>query len=242
MIKWLGSVIRRNRGSKILYYHDVFATTNYRALDADIRMGTPIDLFKRHIDVVRGEGFEIVPHITRPEGQVSIMFDDGFRGVWECRDYFFDADIRPTIFLPAGYLGRTDLGLLSVEEILELQNRGFIFECHGWSHAPLTRFTDEELAHELGDSRRKLSEMLERDVRGLCMPLGFFSQHLIDRIRNYGYEDVYSCIPGNHDCHPYGLITRNLCQYASAREVKLILRGGNELLKNRYARKHLNAR
>lgn len=236
-----GSVIHRNRGSKILYYHDVFATTNYRAFDADIRMGTPLELFKRHIDVIRSEGFEIVPRITDKEGQVAIMFDDGFRGIWECRNYFYENNICPTIFIPAGYIGRTDLGLLSVDEILALQSQGFIFECHGWSHVPLTRFSNEELRHELGDSRRRLSDILSRDVRGICMPLGFFSEHLIDQIRGYGYENIYSCIPGNYSYHPFGLLTRNLCQYASPREVRLILRGGNELLKNRYVKLHLNA-
>lgn len=237
-----GSIIHHNRGSKILYYHDVYTTTNYRALDADIRMGTHIDMFKKHVEIIHNEGFEIVPRITRDEGQVAIMFDDGFRGIWECRNYFYDNDICPTIFLPAAYLGHTDLGLLSIDEIIQLQSHGFIFECHGWSHSPLTRFSDKELDHELGDSRRMLSDILSRDVRGLCMPLGFFSEHLVSKIKEYGYEDIYSCIPGNHSFRPFGLITRNLCQYASPQEVKLILRGGNELLKKRYAKLHLNAR
>ncbi len=44
-----GSLFYNNHGSKILYYHDVYRTINYRALDADINMGTPLDLFKRHV-------------------------------------------------------------------------------------------------------------------------------------------------------------------------------------------------
>ena len=67
---WCSSVIKRNRGSKILYYHDVYECENYRALDADIQMGTHISLFKKHVETIRKEGFEIVPRITEPEGQV----------------------------------------------------------------------------------------------------------------------------------------------------------------------------
>lgn len=233
-----GSVLKRNRGSKILYYHDVYSTVNYKALDAEICMGTHIDLFKKHINMIHREGYEIVPEITKPEGEVAIMFDDGFRGIWECRHYFYNQGICPTIFLPVAFIGRTDKGILTLEEIQELQSHGFRFECHSWSHRRLTDFTDDELKHELDESRQYLSNLLSKEVTGLCMPLGFFSDHLIEEISRYGYKQIYSCIPGNITDLPYGLLTRNLCQYATESEVKLILRGGNELLKKHYAKLH----
>lgn len=235
---WCSSMIKRNRGSKILYYHDVYESENYRALDADIQMGTHISLFKKHIEAIRKEGFEIVPRITEPEGQVSIMFDDGFKGIWECRQYFYDNNIKPTVFLPVAFIGRKDKGILSADEILELQSHGFNFESHSWSHIQLTGFNDKELVHELNDSKTALSELLSKDVTGLCMPLGFFTPHLLEKISEAGYKDIYSCIPGNYFDRPFGTITRNLCQYASPLEVKLILHGGNEMLKSRYAKMH----
>lgn len=234
----VSSVMHHNNCSKILYYHDVFSTTNYKALDADVCMGTPIKLFSKHVEVIRAEGYEIVPRITKPNGQVAIMFDDGFRGVWECRRFFYDNDIKPTIFLPVAYIGKTDNGIMTKDEILELQSNGFNFECHGWSHVQLTKFSDDELVRELSDSRAYLSKMLSKDVKGICMPLGLFSDHLLEQIRKYGYTDIYSCLPGNYTDGPFGLHTRNLCQFASPTEVKLVLRGGNESLKNRYLKMH----
>lgn len=240
-LMWVSSVLYKNHGSKILYYHDVYKTKNYKALDADIYMGTPLELFKQHIDIVKKEGYQIVPKITEPKGQIAIMFDDGFRGIWECRQFFYDNGIKPTVFLPSAFIGRTDLGMLSEEEILELQNHGFIFESHAWSHVQLTDFSDSELEHELKDSRKHLSKFLSKDVTGLCMPLGFFTPHIIDKIKDAGYKDIYSCIPGNYSDMPMGMITRNLCQYSSPSEVRLILRGGNSLLKNRYLKLHNKA-
>lgn len=238
----VGSLARRNRGSKILYYHDIFSTRNYRALDADIFMGTPLELFKEHVRVIREEGFEIVREITQAEGQVAIMLDDGFRGIYECREYFYENGICPTIFLPVDFIGRTDLGIMTEEEILELQAHGFRFESHTWSHRALTSVPAPELAHELADAREKLSGLLGRKVKGLCMPLGFFSDQILAKIRQNGYTDIYSCIPGNFNDRPLGsLIPRNLCQYATPREVRLILRGGNELLKSRYLKLHHHA-
>lgn len=232
------ALLHNDHGSKILYYHDIYLTENYRALDADIYMGTPLELFKSHIEVIRDEGYEIVGRITEPKGQVAIMLDDGFRGIYECRGYFYDNGICPTIFLPAGYVGATDKGLLSKEEILELQSNGFRFECHGWSHVPLDSVDTCDLKRELVDSKSCLSELLGKEVTGICMPLGYFTLDLLERIKAAGYTEIYSCIPGNVVDRPFGLITRNLCQYASPEEVRLILHGGNKLLQHRYKKLH----
>lgn len=236
---WLSSIVHRNHKSKILFYHDVFSSINYKALDADVKMGTPLETFKKHVEVIRNEGYVIVDRISKDNGEVAIMFDDGFRGIWECREFFYKEGICPTVFLPVEYIGRKDDGILTIEEILDLQRHGFHFECHGWSHGELTQFDDKELKHELGDSKDRLEELLKKKITGLCMPVGLFSEHLLDEIRKYNYKDVYSCIPGNFDYHPHGfLITRNLCQFASQTEVKLMLRGGNEMLRGRYERLH----
>lgn len=235
---WLSSILHNNKGSKILYYHDVYQTDNYKALDADIQMGTHISLFKKHILTIRKEGYEIVPRITKPTGQVSIMFDDGFRGLWECRQYFYDNDIKPTVFLPAQFIGHPEIGIMTSGEILELQRHGFIFESHAWSHVQLTDFNEQELKHELKDSQKYLSKLLSKEVTGLCMPLGYFTPYLLEKIRESGYKDIYSCIPGNYHDRPFGIIARNLCQFASPLEMKLILRGGNEMLKTRYLQMH----
>lgn len=235
------SLFRQNHKSRTLYYHDVFKTVNYSALDADLRMGTPLELFKQHIEIIRAEGYEITDRITKHESQVAIMFDDGFRGIWECRDYFYINDIRPTVFLPVEYVGQTDKGILSLDEILELQDHGFSFQSHGWTHRPLTSVSESELDHELTDSRNHLSKMLGREVTALCMPLGYYNPSLLNRIRQAGYTDIYSCVPGPADQHPLGMNTRNLCQYASPRELRLILRGGGDMLANRYLKLHNKA-
>lgn len=232
------ALMHNNRTSKILYYHDVYSTVNYKALDADICMGTPLEMFKRHVDVIRKEGYEITPRISQPKNQVAIMFDDGFRGIYECREFFYAEKIYPTIFLPSDFIGNTSKGIMSENEILELQQHGFIFECHGSTHRPLTEVNDTELYSELTHSKKKLSEFLGKQINAICLPLGFFSEKLLERIREAGYTDVYSSIPGDITQSPHGMFPRNLCQFATPKEVRLILRGGNEMLKSRYENLH----
>ncbi len=235
---YVSTLTHNDHGSKILYYHDVFATVNYRALDADIQMGTPLELFRQHIEIIRKEGYEIVERISKAKGQVAIMFDDGFRGIWECRQYFYDQGLCPTIFLAVDYIGRKDLGLLTADEILELQEYGFIFQSHTCSHRPLTNVPTKELSNELQGSKEKLELILGKPVESLCMPLGFFTQELLLTIKDAGYKEIYSCIPGNAHEAPYGLIARNLVQYTQPYELKLIMRGANDLLKSRYCSLH----
>lgn len=236
MLRW-NSILHRNHKSKILFYHDVFKTTNYKAKDDDIYMGTPFDLFQKHIEVMRKEGYRIVPRIGQADDELAIMFDDGFRGIWECREWFYENQIYPTIFLAVEYVGSE--GMLSEQEILELQAHGFIFECHSWSHEVLTRWDDEGLVRELKESKDYLSKLLSKNVTEICLPVGYYSEHLLAKINEYGYTTVYSSIPGNYvDLTPGNMRRRNLCQYATPEEVKLTLRGGYEGLKGHYERMH----
>ena len=46
-------------------------------------MSTPIGMFKKHIQIIRDNGYEIVAEITKPKGQIEISFDDGFLGLFD---------------------------------------------------------------------------------------------------------------------------------------------------------------
>lgn len=236
---WWSSIIHRNHKSKLLYYHDVCTGEGYRSLDTNELMGTNIELFKKHVQIIKEEGYRIVSRIIAPEGEVAILLDDGFRGIWDNRQFFYDNNIMPTVFLPVDYIGQVDRGILSIEEILELQQHGFIFECHSWSHERLDPKSDAELKKELGDSKEKLSEILQKEVTEICLPLGYFTDHLLDEVHKYGYQEVYSCIPGAyHEKAVGGMRRRNICQFASPTEFRLILRGGLEALGRHYEKLH----
>lgn len=238
-LMWWSSIIHRNHKSKLLYYHDVCEGEGYRSLDTNDLMGTNIELFKKHVQIINEEGYRIVPRITAQEGEVAILLDDGFRGIWDNRQFFYANNIMPTVFLPVDYIGQVDKGILSLEEILELQQHGFIFECHSWSHERLDQKTDEELKKELRDAKAELSKLLSKRVTEICLPLGYFTDHLLDEVRKYGYEEVYSCIPGAyHEQTVGGMRRRNICQFATPTEFRLILRGGLESLCSHYEKLH----
>lgn len=227
----VGSLLHRNHKSKLLYYHDVFGDKRYTD------MGTPLELFLSHLEVIEKEDYKVVRRIGSKEGEVALLFDDGFRGIYDVRQVFYDRGLCPTIFIAVSLIGQP--GYLTEEEILELQSHGFIFESHGWSHEDMTTFDRKGLRHELNDARSQLSELLQKDVRELCLPIGYFSDEVIKMAHEAGYTTIYSSIPGNYYQQVHGsLRTRNLLQYASAKQVHYILCGGNELISGRYERMH----
>lgn len=231
-LMWLSSVIHRNRKSKIVYYHDVYGDKQYTD------MGTTLEMFAKHIQAIRECGFSLVSKITKNEGEAMICFDDGFRGIYDTRQFFVEQGLRPTVFLAISLIGKP--GYLNKNEILELQKEGFIFQCHAWSHSDLTEFSKEELVRELCESKKELTELLGKTVDEICFPIGYFSQLVLDECKNYGYSTLYSSIPGNYFDNLYadGLRTRNLLQFADANETKIILHGGNDMIQDRYLKMH----
>jgi len=227
LILWCFYVFyKKDYGSKIIYYHDIFDKTQYTA------MGTSLDMFKKHIQVINDNGFRIVDKIQKQVNEIMICFDDGFCGIYDIKDFFIQNDIKPLVFIAVELIGKEDY--LSKEKILELQSLGFQFEGHAWSHSDLTKFGDEELKRELLDSKIYLSELLGKDVTSLCFPQGYFSDKIIEKSIGYGYERLYTSLSGNfYDDIGKNLHTRNLVQHVTPTELKYTLLGNS---KSRYKR------
>ena len=179
---FLGSLLLHSKDSKIIFYHDVFDQKQ------NTDMGTPLELFKQHLTTVEKSGFEIVSKISQTQKQIQITFDDGFRGLWECRKFFYQQNWKPTVFIAVDLIGQD--GYLSRNEILELQEQGFIFQSHGWKHQVLTDFHGQDLIHEIADSKQYLSKLLNKDVDELCFPVGFFSEEILKCCSEAGYRKL----------------------------------------------------
>lgn len=238
LIMYLSTFLYHNKKSKIIFYHDICGAYHYKDKDTGLDMGTPFELFKRHIQVIRNNGFHITDKISKNNGQVMICFDDGFRGIYDNRDFFIKEGLKPTVFLAVSLIGHS--GYLTKDEIKELQKDGFIFQSHAWSHKDLSSFSQKDLMRELYHSKIFLEDLLGEKVDEICFPIGYFSQLVLDECKKIGYKTMYSSIPGSY-CDfniADGLRTRNLVQFSSPLELKLILLGGNEIIKNRYVRMH----
>lgn len=229
----ISAILHFNRNSKILYLHDIHVGKGYAFSDCSMQ----INLFLRIISLIRKCGFEIVEEITRPKRQIQICFDDGYRGIWDAKEFLAQEKIYPTVFLAPNLLDTTNY--LTRSEVLSLAKMGVRFQSHTMNHLSLTDLNDEELCYELAESKRQLSLLLETEITGICLPRGYFNQQVVDTSSKI-YTTIYSSIPGSfHDRSHSGMICRNIIQDQTITQTILTLFGGQQLLRQRIIRQHL---
>jgi len=220
------SVIRHNDWPKHLFYHDIGTTHT--------PMGTAEELFWSHMKVLSKCG---VAH--------RVCFDDGFRGLWDCREKLRAMGVKPTVFVAIALVGRP--GYLTWDEIRTLQNEyGVDFQCHTWTHqtlagrwtkeTPYEPRTDAWYQHELVESKAEMERQLNKNVMSLCFPVGYFSDDVIRRCKEAGYAFVFASYPGNASND--FVQPRCSCQDLSVFEFRCVLNGGMNPLKAHYLKLH----
>lgn len=224
-----GTLFYHNRKSKVLYYHDV--SKSYTD------MGTPLSLLRSHLEVIKANGFSIVERIMEPNNQVMIAFDDGWKGLYDNRDFFIAENINPTIFIAVDLIGKD--GYMTKEQIIELSGIGFHFQAHAWTHTGLPDHHGEDLIHEVSDSKVKLESMFSHSFDQICFPQGRFSDEVIEACLSSGYQLMYTSLPGSYyDFEDKKLICRNLVQNTPSNHIQLILTGDVPYLRKRYIKQH----
>lgn len=230
----IGRCFCYNNFSKVLYYHDI-TPRNGRSYTP---MSTPYDIFTRQMEFLPKYG-KIVSEIKEDKGEFMIAFDDGFKGVYDNRDYFVRKKIYPTIFIAKDLVGKD--GYLDENQIKELFNLGFHFQSHTVTHVDLTALSTEDMIIELKESKSYLENLLGEKVSELCCPKGYFNDDVIREAVNAEYSRVYLSYPSPYKSNGVQ-IGRYLCQSLSDIQFKLMLKGGMDVLKSRYKKMHNKVR
>ena len=228
----VASLFFKSKKSKVLFYHDIHAGKKYTA------MSTSIELFRKHIQIIRENGYEIVSKITKPNNQIEISFDDGFMGVYDNIDVIIELDISIQLFVVTSYLDTENY--LNRSQLLELDTLSqIIVSSHTHTHSILNRVSEKEVVIELETSKKLLENILGKQVNSLCFPEGKFSNKVIKIAQKYGYNSIYSSLPGFYfnDFLP-NVKRRSLVQFSRKKEFKAILKGGDHILAFWYIFKH----
>lgn len=220
----LSVLIFYNRKSKIFYLHDIHKEQCYAASDHSV----PLYDFLRLLKVISDFGFQIVQEITSDKNQVAISFDDGYRGIWDCRFELIHLGIYPTIYVATSLIGKENY--LSESEIIELEALGFSIQSHTVSHKALTGLSLEQLQAELSDSQRRLSDILNKKIDDICLPLGLYNQQVIVEASKI-YKRVFISVPGPYNLSSTQVNYRYLCQSMSPTAMKFALIGGYDIYK-----------
>ena len=153
-----------------------------------------------------------------PEGSFLITFDDGFLGVYDhAAPVLHGLGWPATVFLVSQLLGKEDewcrshnpsgvtYPLLAKKQIDVMRGMGFSFQSHSRVHPDLTTLSDQQLADELGGSRRDLQALLDDPVHYLAYPYGRYDERVLNATREAGYAAAFSTQSGfnRRDVHPY---------------------------------------
>lgn len=232
IIIFLGFIIRSKK-SKIIYYHDLHQDISYTG------MSTHIDIFKKHMNILKKKGYKIVKCIENKEREIKICFDDGFKGIYDFKDFFVKEKIFVEVFLITSMINEDNY--LDIGQIHELLDTGFFsFGSHTHNHKNLGDISNDEMRCELKKSKEIIDDLLKIDVKSICFPRGIFSDEVIRISEELGYNEMFSSIPGNYyDSNNLNIKYRYLVQniYRDS-TFEGILRGGVNIFKNYYYSKH----
>lgn len=116
------------------------------------------------------------------DGQIT--FDGGDISIYRHRKVL--AERKPTLFVLDEAIGGDNE--MSWDEIIELQNMGFILGWHGWTHRRLPELTDRQITNEL---------MKPMNIFYLyAYPHGDFDERTARLIKQAGYTKAYSTTQG----------------------------------------------
>tara|TARA_B100000902_G_scaffold330763_1_gene327879 strand:+ start:1889 stop:2620 length:732 start_codon:yes stop_codon:yes gene_type:complete len=218
--------------SRVLLYHDLHDNTRYT------NMSTSLNLFKIHVEIIRSMGFCIVSEITKEEGQIQITFDDGFKGLFENIDIINKLNIPIKLFVISSFIGRNSY--LNKNQLISLSKNSLIkIGSHTHTHRRLTTLSQDIIKYELVYSKSLLEDIVDYSIDDLCYPEGKFNKKVISISNDVGYVNQYSLIPGPFFLEVFKNVRRrSLVQHTIDKELKAILRGGDDLLDTWYMKKH----
>ena len=114
----ISGIFINSRKSRCIFYHDIHSDVRFT------EMSNSVELFIEHVETIRSNGFEIVHNITKEDNQISISFDDGWRGVYENIEIINTLRIPITIFVIPSFLNQENF--LSEKELVELSKNPYL--------------------------------------------------------------------------------------------------------------------
>jgi peptidoglycan/xylan/chitin deacetylase (PgdA/CDA1 family) len=199
---------RRVRIPPVLMYHSVSPSAQpdpHRVRVSPARLDRHLRLLRR----LGLQGVSLAELLAARErgaaaGLVGLTFDDGYADFVEhALPVLARHQVTATLYVVAGLLGGRNswddgprLELLDADGVRAVAAAGHEVGSHTLTHADLRGADPATLAHEVGDSRRVLEDVLQADVPGFCYPWGRFDDAAADAVRAAGYD--HACVTGDH--------------------------------------------
>jgi peptidoglycan/xylan/chitin deacetylase (PgdA/CDA1 family) len=124
-----------------------------------------------------------------PARPVAISFDDGYADTLEATEVLLKLGLRATIYVTAGEVGERDR--LTSSQLGELaRTPGVEIGAHSVSHPRLDELGQAQLEEEVTASRRRLEEIIGREVHSFAYPHGAYDARVRAAVVAAGYRSA----------------------------------------------------
>jgi peptidoglycan/xylan/chitin deacetylase (PgdA/CDA1 family) len=118
---------------------------------------------------------------------IELTFDDGnISDAVVALPALVSRGLTACFFVCAGRIGLE--GYLDRSAMNELISAGMEIGSHGWNHVNWRRIDDKTLDIEIDDARKKLSDIIARNVDKLAIPFGYYDRRVLRRLRRSNSE------------------------------------------------------
>ena len=182
----------------------------------------------------------------------AVTFDDGFQNIVDnALPELRKRGIHATLFVVTEALGSNRAWehrggddtrheqIMSAEQLSKIQPELVSIGSHTMTHPFLPSIDKKQLELELAGSRKKLKEIVSREVKLLSFPYGAFNEAIIESCRQAGYERVFTALPLFAVSEPNEFVTGRVGTAPTdwPIEFRLKLSGAYRWLPNAYALK-----
>ena len=180
----------------LVYYNIAGSTADNPGYDPAAQNNVAPDLFRQHISALRQTGYETIS-MTRlinailfgaelPEHPIVITFDANSEGIYtQAFPIMKEFGFVGNLFLTANQINQE--GMLTVDEIKELMDAGWVVGSRGMNGYDLT--SDYNLlSDEVAGSKAALEEKLDTTITLFAYPFGRADDIIFPRVAAWGYE------------------------------------------------------
>lgn len=129
----------------------------------------------------------------------AVTFDDGYLSVYDrALPVLIERRVPATVYVVAGAVGGTNdwdrrAGdrleyMMSANHLRELADLGIEIGSHSLSHPRLSRLPDQQLKSEVSDSKRRLEDIIGREIGSFSYPYGDYNERVLAAVEDAGYR------------------------------------------------------
>lgn len=194
-------------GTAILMYHGIENPAN---LEEGFRYTVTKSEFIEQLSMISKSSIKVISikqllfdYTNNNKRSVIFTFDDGEESVYSMAKPQMDQyGWNGSVYITADWIGKN--GYLKPEQIKQLSDNGWSIGSHGLTHKFLRDLSQQDLKHELSESKKIIENIISKEIIELSLPGGRGDERVLTEAYNCGYKILLTSEAGlnNYPVHP----------------------------------------